>query len=135
MLPTSAGTAFSMVSVTNGKGVTAGTPVGTPCWKAFLRWNPLLEHLLEPLLALETPSSGPFQRWNPFHHPFQHPLRALPPPPLVLPFPLIETPPPRYRHTHSAASRSTTCNIAQCIHVLHPMAPPLHFSPKSKRLQ
>ena len=43
MLSTSAATAFPMVSVTNGKGVTAGTPAGTPWWNPFLRWNPLLE--------------------------------------------------------------------------------------------
>ena len=36
MLPTSAATAFSMVSLTNGKGVTARTPVGSSCWNLFL---------------------------------------------------------------------------------------------------
>ena len=37
MLPTSAAAAFSVVCVTNGKGVAAGTHAGTPCWNPFLR--------------------------------------------------------------------------------------------------
>ena len=76
MLPTSAATAFSMVSVTNGKDVTAGTPARTPCRNPFLRWNPLLEPLLEPLPALEPPSSGRFQRTLPALEPLPAPLPA-----------------------------------------------------------
>ena len=87
MLPTSAATAFSMVCVTNGTGGTAGTPAETPCMNPFLRWNPLLDPVLEPLPALEPPARTPFKRTLP----------ALEPVPALLPAPPSSTSPPLFR--------------------------------------
>ena len=135
MLPGSWATAFSMVSVTNGKGVTAGTPAATPCSNPFLRWNPLLEPVLEALPSLEPPSSGPFQQTLQALESLPATLPAPPsstaPFPLVLPFPLIEP------KVEAQAQCSVRVNTLQCRTVYSCVAPhgTTPFSPKSNRLQ